>query len=77
MTRKTHDYGEKDSEQGEGLAHNPHGPYMTNEMYSIQATAVIVAGILLYFAFVKGREQLTAENDTSLVSPSVCPLPHG
>jgi hypothetical protein len=55
-----------------------HGPYMTNEMYGIQAIAVTIAGILLYVVYVKGRERLMAENDgTSLVSPSLCPSPNG
>jgi hypothetical protein len=44
------------------------GPYMSNDMYSIQGTAVIIAGILLYVFYVKGREQLMAEE----VSTSVC-----
>jgi hypothetical protein len=41
------------------------GPYMSNDMYSIQATAVIIAGILLYVFYVKRGERPVAENGST------------
>jgi hypothetical protein len=42
------------------------GPYMTDYMYSVQGTAVLIAGIVLYLFYVKKRAKRTSPDDVPM-----------